>query len=133
MTERPTTAERLRQGLDQFLGSSATGLEEVVNTKAFGDILAQLTGNLVAVSRISAETLDLLIRNARLAGRKDVSELARQLGRTEDKLEAVLALVENLQDDLKSAREENAALRAGNSEPTPSRKASARKTAAELD
>lgn len=126
--DRLTTAERLRKGLDEFLGTSGAGLEEVVNTKAFGDILAQLTGNLVAVSRISGETLDMLIRNARLAGRKDVSELARQLGRTEDKLEAVLALVEDLQGDLKAAREENAALRAGDSEAAPSaRKTTARK------
>lgn len=126
--DRLTTAERLRKGLDEFLGTSGAGLEEVVNTKAFGDILAQLTGNLVAVSRISGETLDMLIRNARLAGRKDVSELARQLGRTEDKLEAVLALVEDLQGDLKAAREENAALRAGDSEAAPpARKTTARK------
>ena len=104
----------------------------MVNTKAFGDILSQLTGNLVAVSRISGETLDLVIRNARLAGRKDVAELGRQLGRTEDKLEAVLALVEDLQSDLRAAREENAALRAEAAEsPAPARKSTARKPSTE--
>lgn len=110
MAERLTAAERVRKGIDAFLGSSGAGLEEVVNTKAFGDILAQVTGNLVSLSRISGETLDLLIRNARLAGRRDVSELGRQLARNEDKLEAVLALVEELQDELKAARADNAAL-----------------------
>lgn len=104
MAERLTAAERVRKGLDEFFGSSGAGLEEVVNSQAFGDMLAQVTGNLVAISRIGGETLDLLIRNARLAGRKDVSELGRQLARNEDKLEAVLALVEELQDELKQAR-----------------------------
>lgn len=108
MAEELTAAEKVRKSIDEFLGASGKGLEEVVNTKAFGDILAQLTGNLVAVSRIGGETLDLLIRNARLAGRKDVSELGRQLARNEDKLEAVLALVEELQDELKAARKSSA-------------------------
>lgn len=130
--ERLTTTERFRKGLDEFLGTTGAGLEEVVNTKAFGDILSQVTGNLVAVSRISGETLDLVIRNARLAGRKDVAELGRQLGRTEDKLEAVLALVEDLQSDLRAAREENAALRAQAVEPpAPARKTTARKSSTE--
>ncbi|WP_425309114.1 hypothetical protein AADG42_10240 [Ammonicoccus fulvus] len=130
--ERLTTTDRFRKGLDEFLGTTGAGLEEVVNTKAFGDILSQVTGNLVAVSRISGETLDLVIRNARLAGRKDVAELGRQLGRTEDKLEAVLALVEDLQSDLRAAREENAALRGEAAEnPAPARKSTARKSSTE--
>lgn len=107
MTERPTTADRFRKGIDELLAANAAGLEEVVNTKAFGDILAQLTGNLVAITRIGGETLDLVIRNARLAGRRDVVELGRQLARNEDKLEQVLALVEKLEEDLKEARGES--------------------------
>lgn len=123
MAERLTAAERVRKGIDEFLGASGAGLEEVVNTKAFGDAVAQLTGNLVAISRIGGETLDLIIRNARLAGRRDVSELGRQLARNEDKLEALLALVEELQDELKAARAENAALESAASvRKPPSRK-----------
>lgn len=109
MTDEVSVTERLRKGIDEFLGSSGAGLEEVVNSKAFGDALAQLTGNLVAISRIGGETMDLLIRNARLAGRRDVADLGRQLARNEDKLEAVLALVEELQDELKAERAKNAA------------------------
>lgn len=124
MAERLTTGERIRKGLDDFLGTNGAGLEEVVNTKAFGDILAQITGNMVAINRIGAETLDLVIRNARLAGRHDVSELGRQLARNEDKLEAVLALVEELQAELKSARAQNEAPAA----IAPAKKAAARKT-----
>lgn len=124
MAERLTATERVRKGIDEFFGSSGAALEEVVNTQAFGDILAQVTGNLVSISRIGGETLDLLIRNARLAGRRDVAELGRQLARNEDKLEAVLALVEELQDELKEARAES-----GAGDPQPVRK-STRKPAA---
>lgn len=106
MTERPTNADRFRKGIDELLAANAAGLEEVVNTKAFGDILAQVTGNLVALTRIGSETMDLVIRNARLAGRRDVAELGRQLARNENKLEQVLALVEKLEEDLKEARAE---------------------------
>lgn len=130
MAEPLISGERIRKGIDDLLGASSAGLEEVVNTKAFGDILAQVTGNLVAVSRIGSETLDLLIRNARLAGRKDVSELGRQLARNEDKLEAVLALVEELQEDLRVARAEADDAKAQlNASATP-RKAAAKKPAA---
>ena len=43
---------------------------------------------------------DLVWRNLRLAGRADIIRLARQLHRTEDKLERVLQEVEELRDEL---------------------------------
>ncbi|MDO5500452.1 MAG: hypothetical protein Q4F67_12320 [Propionibacteriaceae bacterium] len=132
MAERLTAGERVRKGIDDFFGSSGPGLEEVVNTKAFGDILAQITGNMVAISRIGGETLDLLIRNARLAGRRDVSELGHQLARNEDKLEAVLALVVELQEELKVARGE-AAASAADEPAAAAKKDSASKPTAEQD
>ena len=46
---------------------------------------------------------DLVVRNLRLAGRQDVTSLARQLARTEDKLEQVLQEVERLQEQLADA------------------------------
>jgi hypothetical protein len=111
MTEQPSAAERFRKGIDEIIESSAAGLEEVVNTKAFGDALAQITGNLVAITRIGGETLDLVIRNAHLAGRRDITELGRQLARNEDKLEQVLVLVEKLEEELLEAP--------GDTEPEP--------------
>jgi hypothetical protein len=38
--------------------------------------------------------------NLRLAGRRDITRLGRQLGRTEDKLELVLQEVERLRDQV---------------------------------
>jgi hypothetical protein len=40
------------------------------------------------------------VRNLRLAGRRDITALARQIARTEDKLELVLQEVERLQEQL---------------------------------
>ena len=55
------------------------------------------------MARISSDTADLVLRNLRLAGRGDITRLARQLHRTEDKLERVLQEVEALRDQLASA------------------------------
>jgi hypothetical protein len=56
--------------------------------------------NAAAIARISSDAADLVLRNLRLAGRADIARLARQLHRTEDKLESVLQEVESLRDQL---------------------------------
>ena len=99
-----------RQYLDDVLAAASPGLEEVVNSKAFGHMLAQSAGNLVALHRLGNDALDLVVRNARLAGRADVTSLHRQLSRNEDKLEMVLETVERLEEDLADERRRNAAL-----------------------
>jgi hypothetical protein len=55
------------------------------------------------VTKLGTDALDLTLRNLRIAGRRDVVRLARQLARTEDKLERVLQEVEQLRADLASA------------------------------
>ncbi|MDI3332010.1 MAG: hypothetical protein QJR09_14960 [Micrococcus sp.] len=99
-----------RQYLDDVLAAASPGLEEVVNSRAFGHMLSQTAGNLVALHRLGNDALDLVIRNARLAGRADVTSLHRQLARNEDKLEMVLETVERLEDELAEERRRNAAL-----------------------
>lgn len=104
-----TGAGRLRGQFDDFLSTAAPGLEEVTTSKAFGTMLAQAVGNMVAVHRIGNDVLDLAIRNARLAGRADVTSLHKQLARTENKLEHVLEVVERLEDELASERRSGSA------------------------
>jgi hypothetical protein len=58
------------------------------------------TENVVALTRMSFDALDLVWSNLRLAGRRDVTRLGRQLGRTEDKLERVLQEVERLRGEV---------------------------------
>ncbi len=83
---------------------AAKALEEMVAKPSFGRLLALSTENMAAVARIGADTADLVLRNLRLAGRSDITRLARQLRRNEDKLERVLQEVEQLRDELARER-----------------------------
>jgi len=82
--------------------------ERLVQRNAFGELMAMATENVVALAKIGADTGDLMVRNLRLAGRRDIARLGRQLARTEDKLESVLQEVERLQDELRAERERSA-------------------------
>jgi hypothetical protein len=77
----------------------AKALEDVVSRGSFGVLLARVTENVVALSKIGSDVCDLALRNLRLAGRTDVTRLSRQLNRTEDKLERVLQELEELRDE----------------------------------
>lgn len=105
-----TGTQQFRRQLDDFLSTAAPGLEEVTTSKAFGSMLAQAVGNMVALHRIGNDVLDLAIRNVRLAGRADVTTLHKQLARTENKLEHVLEVVERLEDELVAERRRNASV-----------------------
>jgi hypothetical protein len=85
---------------EQGESRTAKAFEQVVNTGSFGSVLARSAENVAALSRIGSDMADLVIRNLRVAGRADVVRLARQLHRTEDKLERVLQEVEALRDEL---------------------------------
>jgi methyl-accepting chemotaxis protein len=83
-------------------GELSRAAEKAVDTEGFASLLGLVTSNIVAVSRIATETFDLTLRNLRIAGRRDIVRLATQLNRTEDKLERVLAELEDLRDELNS-------------------------------
>ena len=78
-------------------------MEELVKRDAFGELLARATENILALTRMGNDVADLVVRNLRLAGRRDVTSLARQLARTEDKLELVLQELERVQEQLAEA------------------------------
>lgn len=106
MTEAPTAdgPEQFRKFVDDFLAAAGPAMEGVVNSKAYGELLGQTVGNIVALNRINSDVMDLTLRNLRIASRADVVSLHRQLARTEDKLEAVLEVVERLEDELAAQR-----------------------------
>jgi hypothetical protein len=83
---------------------AASALESLVGTDAFGELLATSASNAMALARLANGGIDRGVRALRVAGRADVTELARQLARTEDKLERVLQEVEQLRDELAHAR-----------------------------
>jgi len=100
-------AEQVRALYEQFESQAADAFEELVSRPSFGVLLARSAENVAALSRIGSDVADLMLRNLRVAGRADVTRLARQLHRTEDKLERLLQEVEGLRDELARERSVN--------------------------
>jgi pantoate kinase len=98
-----STEDQIRNLYEHVESQTAKALEELVAKPSFGRLLAITGENVAALARISSDAADLVLRNLRLASRADVARLARQLYRTEDKLERVLQEVEGLRDELASA------------------------------
>ena len=103
----PTPDQEVRRLYEEAESRVAKAAERVVSRDSFGELLAMMTENVVAVTRIGSEAMDLVLRNLRLASRQDINRLTRALGRTEDKLEQVLQEVEELRDELSSSSKGN--------------------------
>jgi hypothetical protein len=114
MTEdRPTPEQEVRRLYEEAESRLAKATERVVSSDSFGELLAMATENVVALTRMSFDALDLVWSNLRLAGRRDITRLAKQLGRTEDKLELVLQEVERIRDQVDGAGDNGAGPAAG--------------------
>jgi hypothetical protein len=92
--------DQIRALYEQAESRTAQALEEMVAKPSFGSLLALAAENVSALTRMSSDAADAVLRNLRIAGRADVVRLARQLHRTEDKLERLLQEVEQLRDEL---------------------------------
>jgi hypothetical protein len=103
MSERPDPTEDARRLYEDAEKRTAAAMEGLVKRDAFGELLARATENLLALTRIGNDAADLVVRNLRLAGRRDLNALGHQLARTEDKLEQVLQEVERLQEQVADA------------------------------
>ena len=101
--DRPTPEQEVRRLYEEAEARVAKAAERVVSRDSFGELLAVATENVVALTRIGFDAMDLVWSNLRLAGRRDVTRLTRQLGRTEDKLELVLQEVERLREQVERA------------------------------
>ena len=101
--------EQVRALFEDAESSAAKAFEELVRKPSFGRLMALSAENTAALTRIAFDTVDLLWRNLRLAGRADIVRLSRQLHRNEDKLERVLQEVESLRDLVTRDREEEEA------------------------
>jgi hypothetical protein len=96
--DRPTPEQEVRRLYDEAEARMAKAAERVVSRDSFGELLAMATENVVGLTRIGFDAMDLLWSNLRLAGRRDITRLSQRLGRTEDKLELVLQEIERLRD-----------------------------------
>lgn len=100
--QAPTPEQEVRRLYEEAESRVAKAAERVVSRDSFGELLAMVTENAVALTRIGNEAMDLVLRNLRIASRQDLNRLTRQLARTEDKLEQVLQEVEALNERLAS-------------------------------
>jgi hypothetical protein len=107
----PTPDQEVRRLYEEAESRVAKAAERVVSRDSFGELLAMMTENVVALTRIGNEAMDLVLRNLRLASRQDINRLTRALGRTEDKLEQVLQEVEELRDELSDRAKGNGTAR----------------------
>jgi hypothetical protein len=98
------TEQQVRSLYEESESTMARTFEELVGKPSFGLLLARSAENVAALVRIGSDAADLVLRNLRIAGRADITRLARQLHRTEDKLERVLQEVEQLRDELSAER-----------------------------
>jgi hypothetical protein len=123
--DRPTPEQEARRLYEDAEARVAKAAERVVSRESFGEVLAMATENVVALTRIGFDAMDLVWSNLRLAGRRDITRLARQLGRTEDKLEQVLQEVERLRERVDAASD-NGAKPAAGAKPASARRRSPR-------
>ncbi|HEV7639321.1 MAG TPA: hypothetical protein VGO39_00455 [Gaiellaceae bacterium] len=98
--DRPSPGADLRRILEDAESSLAQALEKMVAGPTFALLLAQTAENMVALSKIARDSADLAMSNLRIAGRRDVVRLERQLGRADDKLETLLQELEELRGEL---------------------------------
>jgi ABC-type transporter Mla subunit MlaD len=99
--ESPTPAEQVARLYEQAESQAAKSSERLVGSHGFASVLGQLAENAAALTKLGNDGMDLVVRNLRVAGRRDVIRLARQLARTEDKLERVLQELEEVRDQLR--------------------------------
>src|SRR3954466_13875790 len=99
----PTPDQEVRRLYEEAESRVAKAAERVVARDSFGELLAMVTENVVSLTRIGNEAMDLVLRNLRIASRQDINRLTRALGRTEDKLEQVLQEVEGMRDQMETS------------------------------
>jgi ABC-type transporter Mla subunit MlaD len=115
--------EQVRALYEDMESRTAKAFEEAVSKPSFGALLAHTAENVAALTRMGNDFADLVLRNLRIAGRADITRLARQLHRTEDKLERVLQEVEQLHDEFAQTKSGTSAA-AGNGASATSRRRS---------
>jgi hypothetical protein len=108
--ERRTPIDQVKALYEDAETRTAEAVETLVRREGFGELLARVTENAMAMTQLAQGALDMTVRSLRVAGSQDIVRLGRQLNRTEDKLEMVLQEVERLQDELAAQRADVAAL-----------------------
>ena len=118
--------DQMRQLYEEAEKRTAAAMEDLVAREAFGEMLARATENVMAVTKIGFDAMDTVVRNLRLAGRRDGARRGSQIARTEDKLELVLQEVERLRDELGSGQGRSRSASSNSARSSAARKPQAR-------
>ena len=78
--DRPTPEQEARRLYEDAEARVAKAAERVVSRDSFGEVLAMATENVVALTRMGFDAMDLVWSNLRLAGRRDITRLALTAG-----------------------------------------------------
>lgn len=119
-SEAPNPSEQVARLYEQAEAQAAKAGEHLVGSQGFASLLGLMAENVAALSKLSSDAMDSVLRNLRVAGRRDVVRLSRQLARAEDKVERVLQEVEELRDEL-AQRDQPAVSRRSRARPARSR------------
>jgi hypothetical protein len=121
--ERPSPTDEVQRLYNEAETQVAKAMEDLVARDSFAWLLVRMTENVMGAAQVANGAIDLVVRNLRLAGRPDLTRLARQIARTEDKLEMVLQEVERLSAQIEAlgadAQVNGAAPRAANGDSKP--------------
>jgi hypothetical protein len=105
-SDSPGPAEQVARLYEQAEAEAAKASERLVGSGGFVSLLGQLAENGAALTKMANDGMDLVLRNLRVASRRDIVRLSRQLGRTEDKLERLLQELEAVRDQLEPGEAE---------------------------
>jgi hypothetical protein len=103
VADTPTPEEQVRRLYGEAESATSGAMERLVSRQAFGELLGMAAENTVAVIKLWSDGADLVVRNLRLAGRRDLVRLGKQLARTEDKVERLLQEIEDLRAEQASS------------------------------
>ncbi|WP_088319699.1 hypothetical protein [Kineosporia sp. R_H_3] len=92
----PTPLTQLLALYEQAEAKAAALAEQAVGSNVFAELLATTATNVMALAGVANSVVDRGVRLTRFAARADVTGLARQLARTEDKLERLLQEVQEI-------------------------------------
>ena len=74
MSDRPDPAAEMQRLYDEAERGTAAALERLVSRDAFGEVLAKSAENVLAVQKLGSDLADMVVRNLRIAGRRDVTQ-----------------------------------------------------------
>jgi hypothetical protein len=106
---RVTVDEQARRLYEDAEARTGKAMEDLVSRPSLGELLGRITENTVAVTKITSDVGDLVLRNLRLAGRADVIRLAPSDESERGQARAGPAGGRGLRDELRAARAANRA------------------------